>query len=66
MPRSRIALEIGTHRPWISRLSSALDTQVSILAGTPACAKPPYKCFLRMAARNSCTISCEALMAAAC
>jgi transposase len=27
MPRSRIALEIGTHSPWISRLLSALFSE---------------------------------------
>jgi hypothetical protein len=29
MPRSRIALEIGTHSPWISRLLSELGYEVS-------------------------------------
>ena len=30
MPRSRIALEIGTHSPWISRLLSALGHEVIV------------------------------------
>src|SRR5690349_24494411 len=30
MPRSRIALEIGTHSPWISRLLSQLGHQVIV------------------------------------
>src|SRR5436853_6082875 len=30
MPRSRIALEIGTHSPWTSRLLSELGDEVSV------------------------------------
>jgi hypothetical protein len=30
MPRSRVALEIGTHSPWISRLLSALGHEVIV------------------------------------
>jgi len=30
MPRSRIALEIGTHSPWISRLLSKLGHEVIV------------------------------------
>ena len=30
MPRSRIALEIGTHSPWISRLLSGLGHEVIV------------------------------------
>ena len=30
MPRSRIALEIGTHSPWISRLLSELGHEVMV------------------------------------
>ena len=30
MPRSRIALEIGTHSPWISRLLSELGHEVIV------------------------------------
>jgi transposase len=30
MPRSRIALEIGTHSPWISRLLSDLGHEVIV------------------------------------
>ena len=30
MPRSRIALEIGTHSPWVSRLLSALGHEVIV------------------------------------
>src|SRR5207344_2295880 len=30
MPRSRIALEIGTHSPWISRLLSELEHEVMV------------------------------------
>ena len=30
MPRSRIALEIGTHSPWISRLLSELGLEVIV------------------------------------
>ena len=30
MPRSRIALEIGTHSPWISRLLSQLGHEVIV------------------------------------
>ena len=32
MPRSRIALEIGTHSPWISRLLRELGHEVRTLA----------------------------------
>ena len=30
MPRSRIALEIGAHSPWISRLLQALGHEVTV------------------------------------
>jgi hypothetical protein len=30
MPRSRIALEIGTHAPWISRLLGELGHEVIV------------------------------------
>src|SRR5215469_16671136 len=30
MPRSRMALEIGTHSPWISRLLTALEHEVIV------------------------------------
>ena len=30
MPRSRIALEIGTHSPWVSRLLSGLGHEVIV------------------------------------
>ena len=34
MPRSRIALEIGTHSPWISRLLSELGHEVIVANAT--------------------------------
>jgi transposase len=41
MPRSRIALEIGTHSPWISRVLSELGHEVIVATQerrSPGCA----------------------------
>lgn len=46
MPQSRIALETGTHSPWISRFLSAMGHEVIVANGAacaPYCPEPPER-----------------------
>ena len=40
MPRSRIALETGTHSPWVSRLLSELGHEVIVAHARNVCLQP--------------------------